>query len=523
MRRLVSLAALGLLLWCSSASAQTVRELSLAEAISIAQGGSKEWAQFDAREESAKAQYKIAESHWWPILSVDSSLLLWSDAAEIEVMDKEEVKKNFQGAMQNLDITKGLTEEDKAALALAQQKFANVAPLLEMAGLSAAELQSMGGAFKQMAGHVGGSLMQQLSDPLLGSIPESIKLKDNFTFTIGATLKMPLTPLFKVYQAGKLAQVGIDNIGVERRAKALSISYEVTEVYLKLVYAQLMHEVAQEALETIEKHVEMAQKYEAVGMISHSDVLSAEVEQLKAKQNVVEARNATRLAGMKLAQVLSLGRGVEVRALDMPQDAYDVSLGELEEYQQQAIENRTELERIGLGKEAAERRRKMALLDYVPQIALVGSYQYAYGLDILEPSNQGLIGLMMSWTIFDGLGHYYEAQKASMEAAELESKSDQARELIELEVAQKYLALETALERVQLTRQALALAEENLRTITAQFAAGESVNTDVLTAQTRHTAARADDVKARIDILIALAGLKLSLGADPALEPAAFR
>ena len=76
---------------------------------------------------------------------------------------------------------------------------------------------------------------------------------------------------------------------------------------------------------------------------------------------------------------------------------------------------------------------------------------------------------------------------------------------------------------MQLTRQALALAEENLRTITAQFAAGESVNTDVLTAQTRHTAARADDVKARIDILIALAGLKLSLGADPALEPAAFR
>ena len=505
MRRLVSLAALGLLLWCSSASAQTVRELSLAEAISIAQGGSKEWAQFDAREESAKAQYKIAESHWWPILSIDSSLLLWSDASEIEVMDKEEVKKNFQGAMQNLDITKGLTDEEK-------MQVAGLAGMMGTMGLSPQLLQK-----------VGGSLMQQLSDPLLGSIPESIKLKDNFTFTIGATLKMPLTPLFKVYQAGKLAQVGIDNIGVERRAKALSISYEVTEVYLKLVYAQLMHEVAQEALETIEKHVEMAQKYEAVGMISHSDVLSAEVEHLKAKQNVVEARNATRLAGMKLAQVLSLGRGVEVRALDMPQDAYDVSLGELEEYQQQAIENRTELERIGLGKEAAERRREMALLDYVPQIALVGSYQYAYGLDILEPSNQGLIGLMMSWTIFDGLGHYYEAQKASMEAAELESKSDQARELIELEVAQKYLALETALERVQLTRQALALAEENLRTITAQFAAGESVNTDVLTAQTRHTAARADDVKARIDILIALAGLKLSLGADPALEPAAFR
>ena len=89
-------------------------------------------------------------------------------------------------------------------------------------------------------------------------------------------------------------------------------------------------------------------------------------------------------------------------------------------------------------------------------------------------------------------------------------------------MGQKYLALETALERVELTQQALALAEENLRTISAQFAQGESVNTDVLTAQTRRTAARADDVKARIDILIALAGLKLSLGEDPSIDPAAL-
>jgi outer membrane protein TolC len=357
----------------------------------------------------------------------------------------------------------------------------------------------------------------------MGSIPEEIMIKDNITFTIGATLKMPLTPLFKVYQAGKLAQLGIDNVEVERRAKALAISYEVTEVYLKLVYAQLMNEVADEALETIGKHVEMAQKYEAVGMISHSDVLSAQVEQLKARQNVVEARNGTRLAGMKLAQVLSLGRGVEVKALEMPESAYSVQLDSLESYQKQAIERRTELERINIGQEAAERKRKMALLDYVPQVALFGSYQYANGFDILRPSNQGLVGLMMSWTVFDGLGHYYEARKASFEAAELSGKSEEAHELIELEVGQKYLALETALERVELTQQALSLAEENLRTVTAQFAQGESVNTDVLTAQTRYSAARADDVKARIDILIAYAGLKLSLGDNPTLEANALR
>ena len=365
--------------------------------------------------------------------------------------------------------------------------------------------------------------IQQVGGALMEDIPETIRLKDDFTFTIGATLKMPLTPLFKVYQGGELAKLGIKNVDVERRAKALAVTNEVTEVYLKLVYAQLMYDVAKEALDTIEKHVEMALKYEQVGMIPHSDVLSAEVEQLKARQNVVEAGNATRLAGLKLAQVLSLGRGVEVKAQEMPENAYSVNLESLEHYQDVAVEQRTELERISIGREASERKRKIALLDYVPQIALVASYQYSYGLDIMSPSNQGLIGLMMTWNVFEGLGHYYEAKAASMEAAELEGKDEEARELIELEVGQKYLALSTALERVGLTQQALDLAEENLRTVTARFASGESVNTDVLTAQTKYAAARADDVKARIDILIAYSGLKLSIGDDPMLEPSALK
>ncbi|MBO4349871.1 MAG: TolC family protein [Proteobacteria bacterium] len=459
--------------------------MTLSEAIETAQKDASTWAQFDARAESAQAQYKQVESHWWPIVSIDSSLLFWTDVSKLEVIDKEEMQTN---------LTNSLAEAS-------QQVPEAMLPLLQQ--------------FMPAAQTVAGSLMN--------SLPESFLLKDDITFTIGATVKMPLTPLFKVYQAGKLAQVGIDNIEVERRAKALSINNEVTEVYLKLVYAQLMNDVAQEAYDTIEKHVEMAQKYESAGMISHTDVLSAEVELLKSKQNIVEARNSTKLAGLKLAQVLSLGRGVQVKALGKPQETFSVQLDSLESYQQQAIENRTELERIELGREAASRKKKIALYDYIPQVALIGSYQYAAGVDILDPSHQGLIGLMMSWTVFDGLGHYYEAKQASLESTELESKADEARELIELEVAQKYLALQTALERVELTQQALALAEENLRTVTAQFAQGESVNTDVLTAQAKHTAAKADDVKARIDILIAYAELKLSLGQNPTLDENALK
>lgn len=475
----------------SQAQAREVRNLSLEEAVALAQRDSKTWAQFDARSETAKNQVESVKANWWPKISVDASALYWTDASDLEIVDKEEIQSQMGSAI-------GEAEQQLAA-----------DPMLS------ALLASSGATIKAAA--------QTIAAPMMNAIPETMRLKDQFTFTFGAQIMMPLTPLFKVYHGAKLAEMAVENIGIERDAKALDISYEVTDVYLKLVYAQLMTEVAREASDTIEKHVELAEKYESVGMISHSDVLAAKVEALKAKQNIVEAANSTRLASLKLAQVLSIDGTVELRASDMPVDAFTVALDELETYQEKALENRNEFKRLDIGERAAQKRETIALLDYVPQVFLIGRYQYTHGIGVLEPASQGIFGVGMTWTLFDGLANHYNAKQASFEATEYSAKADEARELIALDVAQKYLALSTALERVKLTGQALELADENLRTISAQFAQGESVNTDVLAAQTRRTSARADDVKARIDILAAYAGLKLALGENPVIERSAFK
>ncbi|MBQ4358663.1 MAG: TolC family protein, partial [Proteobacteria bacterium] len=194
----------------------------------------------------------------------------------------------------------------------------------------------------------------------------------------------------------------------------------------------------------------------------------------------------------------------------------------LSDYQDRALEQRTELERLSLTQELGERSAKLALYDYIPKVALVGRYEFAHGT-AMQPTHQAFVGVAATWTIFDGLEKHYAAKRARLEALQNATKAEEAQDLIALEVSQKYLNLETALEKTELTRQALALADENLRMITAQFAQGESVNTDVLTAQTKRAAARAADVKARIDVLEALAALYLSLGEEPRLSQDAIR
>lgn len=475
----------------SDAFARERRDLSLEEAVALAQRDSKVWTQFDARAESAQYQVEAVKANWWPKISIDAAALYWTDASKIDIIDKDGIKSDLGAAFDEV----GDKLASKPILGYLFSKY--------------------GEAIKNMA--------MSFGDPLLDAVPSSMTLKDQFTFEFGAQIMMPLTPLFKVYHGSKLAEMAVENIEIERDAKALELSYEVTDVYLKLVYAQLMTEVAQEASDTLEKHVELAQKYESVGILSHSDVLTAKVEALKAKQNIVEARNNTRLASLKLGQVLAIDSSIELRASDMPEETFTVTLEELESYQKQAVENRNEFKRLDVGERAARKRETIALLDYVPQVFLIGRYQFEHGIQVLEPQNQGIFGIGMTWTIFDGLKSHYNARQASFEADEFAIRSEEARELIALDVAQKYLALSTALERVKLTSQAVELANENLRTITAQFEQGESVNTDVLAAHTRRAAARADDVKARIDILSAYAGLKLSVGDNPTIEKNAFK
>ena len=473
----------------SSIGFADVQEISLSEAIELAHQSSKADEQLELKSQIAEAKLGEVKAKWWPQLTADVKAVVWNDKSMLDVIDKDSIngEKMLADAMGSID-TSNLDPSSTALMGM----ITPMLPALKPAG-------------------------QSLMNSVMDIVPEQLELRGQFTAIAGVQLVMPLTPLLQVYQGQKLAELGMRDVEIERRGQNLKIDFEVTDVYLKLVYAQLMIDVAQEALDTIQKHVEMAEKYETVGMISHADVLSAEVQLVKARQDLMEASQGARLAGMKLSQVLGLPRGTTLHASDMPQESFKVELDPLANYQEKALGQRTELERLSLTQELGERSAKLALYDYIPKIALIGRYEYSYGTQ-MQPTNQAFVGLAMNWTIFDGLEKYYAAKRARLEATQNASKASEAQDLIALEVSQKYLNLETALEKTALTQQALAVSDENLRTISAQFAQGESVNTDVLTAQTKRTAARADNVKAQIDVLAALAELKLSLGESPELS-----
>lgn len=461
MRRFKVLGSLCFLLLCvlsTHVMAQERRVMSLREALELGQSQGQGVQESALREQQAQARYKSIEAKWWPRITTDAKLLYWNDVSKLSIVDEP------------IDLS------------------AVPPTILQMLGPVLAPLQK---------------------------IEDGLVLREQFTALVGVQLVQPLTPLFQVYQAGELAKLGIELAKEETYAQELKLSYDIVDSYLKLVYAEEMEAVAQEAVETIDVHLELAKRYVEAGFISKDSIMEAELEKLKAEQDLLLARKGRRLSSMKLAQELGLVLSTELKASDRPsQDAKPFVLESLEHYQTMAKSKRNELKRLNLSLEASRRKAQIAKLDYVPQLALIARYDYAYGIH-MQPTHQAFIGLGLEWTIWDGLESYHKANEAELSQRAEQAKIEDVKALISLELGKRYLDLESAIQASELAAKAALLAQERHRIVSSQFAQGEAVSADVLSAQTKLAAAKAMHVKAQVDVMDAQAALSLSLGERP--------
>lgn len=460
-QRFSVLGALCFLLLCLSSTyglAEERHPISLKEALALGQSQGQGVQEADLKEQQAQARYKSIEAKWWPKITADAKVLYWNDASKLSILDKP------------LDLS------------------AVPPPILEMLG------------------------------PVLvpfGKISEGLVLREQFTALVGVQLVQPLSPLFQVYEAGELAKLGIDLAKEETRAQELSLSYDIVDSYLKLVYAEEMEDVARQAVETIAVHLELAKRYVEAGFISKDSIMEAELEGLKAEQDLLLAQKGRRLSSMKLAQAIGLDLSSALGASDRPSlDVQPIVLDDLKAYQATAKSQRNELKRLHLSSEANRRKAQIAKLDYVPQIALIARYDYAHGIH-MQPTHQAFIGLGMEWKIWDGLESYHKAREAELAQRADQAKIGDVEALISLELGKRYLDLESAIQACKLAEKAAALAQERHRIVSSQFAQGEAVSADVLSAHTKHAAAKASYVKAQVDVMDAQAALSLSLGQRP--------
>jgi len=250
------------------------------------------------------------------------------------------------------------------------------------------------------------------------------------------------------------------------------------------------------------------------GYVALSDLLSVQVARSQAELQVVEWTNNIQIRMTYLN--LIMGEDVATRWTIVPIDYPIVEIPFSQEtLTEWALENRPELKQL-----RAERARLEAQMDGIrsstgPQVDFEASYSQrsAGGLSTGSETVSGTINFW--WDLYnfgktDDLLGPLEAQMAMLDIREVEQ--DQR---IRSEVEQAMLSLNTQLQNVNVTNQAVAQAEEALRVSQRRMEEGLGLMVEVLNAQATWTTLGAQSVFATHMYYRLLAALSGAVAVDP--------
>jgi outer membrane protein TolC len=142
-----------------------------------------------------------------------------------------------------------------------------------------------------------------------------------------------------------------------------------------------------------------------------AEIISAEKDFLIARSKVLELTAS-------LNGLIGLPSDTELKLVPPPTNYATVSLGEAT---QKALESNPEVIEAEQTAIKARAGRRLAKLEYVPDVAVLGGYAYQANVLPLLPRDFSFVGLMATYSIFDGLKreHTLKQRNAQVEMAEL--------------------------------------------------------------------------------------------------------
>lgn len=299
------------------------------------------------------------------------------------------------------------------------------------------------------------------------------------------SMALAMQPLYaggRIFNGNKLADLALEASRLQLSIKGRETAAAIEEKYFRIVSLQEKERTLEEAVKlvgNVEKDVRSAI---AAGIASEADLLQVKLKQKELEGAAVKLRGGIRLAKMDLFNAIGyeysyLGLG-DIILSDSPQETRSpLELAVPEEGMSRPQESRL----LELQVEGARLQKKMALGEYLPQVAIGAGYGYGdmTGLAHSDKTNALAFATVqipitdIAKAVHTGRKHEYQVEKARNDQAYYEAQ-------LELQVHALQLEMETAWDEVGIRREAVGVAEDSERRIRASFNAGMVSASDVL-------------------------------------------
>ncbi len=315
-------------------------------------------------------------------------------------------------------------------------------------------------------------------------------------------------------------QVHLASLAEEEAGHALDradqeLVFRVTQAYYAVLLAAKNVDVAEASLKTAQSVEDRSRTRVESGIAVNSDLLSAQTSTAERKQDLVGARNDLAVSEMALALAVGVSpdeqlKPVDTLAQNMP------AVPPIADLEQRALANRPELKRMQTEVSAQETRIAMAKSAFGPKINAFGSWQTDSPSIGWNGGNNWTAGVEVQMDLFDGGARRARLARAQAMADEAGAARDSLRDAIRLEVRRAYYDLDTARQQVEITRAAIAQAQESLRINQNRYDSGLSTVTELLRAEEASDRAQNDYWNAVYRVQTSSARLALATGTSTA-------
>ncbi len=283
-----------------------------------------------------------------------------------------------------------------------------------------------------------------------------------------------------------------------------------TAAYMEALLARENLDVMDRALATARAHLAAAATRHAAGLTVKSDLLQAEVHLADLEQQRLAADSRVAVSQAALADVMGvpLDRrftlAAELNAGAQPE-------GPVDQWVATALDRRPDLRELAAREVMAREEVGKARAAHLPSLDLVGNYQV--NTEDFESSGDNYsLGAVMSVNLFDGLATSARVAEAKATLRRIQALRRQAQSRVTLETRQAHALARSAFQRIAVTCQAVAQAEEAMRIVGNRYANGLLTIVELLGAETALLRARTLYTQSLHDKAVAEVNLRLAAG-----------
>ncbi len=332
---------------------------------------------------------------------------------------------------------------------------------------------------------------------------------DNFRTQFSAS--MPLYDFGRTSGMVKDARIQAQSVSEDASRTEQGVVFDVVNAYLNGMLAQEQVRVAQAAVAMAEADLQRAQAKEKQGIAVASDVLTAQTQLAQAKENLIRAQNGVAISHA----TLNVAMGVSEDAPTTTEGklaSVQIPVGNLPTLQQQALKERPDYREAQLQAQRAGNSVSLAKKEFLPRLDMMGSWEQDNQTFAARGGNNWVAGATLTFNIFNGGARRARVAESKAYQLRAEAIRSQMESAVRLQVREAYLNLNAARQRVEVSRDSAAQAQESLRILRNRYDAGLATIMDVLRAETMRTAAQNNHLNAVYDYRLAFAALELATG-----------